>query len=390
MVAVDFDTILVGGGLQSGLLALALRARRPATRIALIERAARLGGNHTWCFHAGDLAPESEAWVAPLVCYRWPGYRVEFPDLQRDIQRSYCAITSDRLHDVVAAAITGHRGSRLWLDVSARRIEATDVEIEDGTVLSAPLVIDARGPDEAQVPAGATGYQKFLGMELELGSDHSWERPVLMDARVDQTDGFRFVYALPLSRRRVLVEDTVFATTPDLDSSALRHRIDAYVRKRGLDVVVVTREERGILPMPWSGGPILPRRGPLRAGYAGGWFHPGTGYSLPVAARLAEFIAARAPETVFGPALRALARDHAAQARYCRFLNRMLFRWYAPRNRWHIFQRFYRLPEGTIERFYALRLTAGDRARLLLGRPPQGFSLRHRLGLRGRVPKETS
>ena len=36
----------------------------------------------------------------------------------------------------------------------------------------------------------------------------------------------------------------------------------------------------------------------------------------------------------------------------------------------------YRLPEATIRRFYALELTLGDRARLLVGRPPAGLSLK--------------
>ncbi len=61
----DVDYALVGGGLQNGLLALALRAARPAARLALVERGATLGGNHTWCFHAGDLP------AARSVCVSW-------------------------------------------------------------------------------------------------------------------------------------------------------------------------------------------------------------------------------------------------------------------------------------------------------------------------------
>jgi hypothetical protein len=33
------------------------------------------------------------------------------------------------------------------------------------------------------------------------------------------------------------------------------------------------------------------------------------------------------------------------------------------------------LPEVSIRRFYALELTAWDRARILVGRPPRGLSL---------------
>jgi lycopene beta-cyclase len=79
---------------------------------------------------------------------------------------------------------------------------------------------------------------------------------------------------------------------------------------------------------------------------------------------------------VAGPALDALVRETARQARFCRLLNWMLFCAYPPDRRFHVLERFYRLPEATIRRFYALELTLGDRARLLVGRPPAGLSLR--------------
>ena len=141
MAAAKFDTILVGGGLQSALLVLALRAKRPATRIAVIERSARLGGNHTWCFHAGDLSPTAHAWVSPLVSHRWPGYRVEFPTLRRHIQREYSAISSARLHAVVADALLQSSGSELLLGNAAREIRAREVVLEDGTTLTATGVL---------------------------------------------------------------------------------------------------------------------------------------------------------------------------------------------------------------------------------------------------------
>src|SRR5262245_27635475 len=81
-----YDCVLVGGGLQNGLLALAILAERPDARIALVERADHLGGNHTWCFHAGDLPPSATQFVGPLVEQRWPGYEVSFPGNRRTIE----------------------------------------------------------------------------------------------------------------------------------------------------------------------------------------------------------------------------------------------------------------------------------------------------------------
>ena len=51
-------------------------------------------------------------------------------------------------------------------------------------------------------------------------------------------------------------------------------------------------------------------------------------------------------------------------------LGRMLFGAGAADDRYRIFQRFYRLPEGLIERFYAARSTALDKMRVLAGKPP--------------------
>jgi lycopene beta-cyclase len=48
----------------------------------------------------------------------------------------------------------------------------------------------------------------------------------------------------------------------------------------------------------------------------------------------------------------------------------MLFRAAKPSERWRVLERFYRLPEALIARFYADRLTLADRARILAGRPP--------------------
>jgi lycopene beta-cyclase len=162
-----------------------------------------------------------------------------------------------------------------------------------------------------------------------------------------------------------------------LDRERIRAEIYAYAEKKKYTVRNVIREEAGVLPMPWSGS--LPRHvtDPLVAGYGGGWFHAATGYSFPVAARLAAFVAAHPAKGLAGGRFAEFIRRHVRQTRYCHLLNRFLFCWYPPHNRWHIFERFYRMPPSTIERFYALRLSAADQFRLLVGKPPRGLSPRY-------------
>jgi lycopene beta-cyclase len=368
-----FDVVLVGGGLQSGLIVLAALARQPGLRVAVVEAGARLGGNHTWCFHPRDVPAAARAWMDPLVAHRWSGYDVRFPRLSRTLEGPYCAITSGRFAEVVGAAIAARRGCAAFLGRAATHVGAHEVRLEGGTSLAAPLVVDARGPTVERGARGH-GYQKFLGVELELDRPHGVERPVLMDAAVPQRDGFRFFYVLPFGPRRLMVEDTYFSRAPDLDAPATRAGVLDYAARFGA-VARILREETGVLPMPWTQTSSAPERSPLLAGYRGGWFHPGTGYSLPAATRLASHVAERLPGDVFGRDLERLHRAHRSQARYAEHLNRLLFHFFEPGDMRNVFERFYALPEGLIHRFYALSMTWLDRARIVGGRPPRGFSL---------------
>ena len=87
-----YDIILAGGGLANGLLAWRLRTHRPELRILLLEQGNALGGNHTWSFHDGDLDAAQQAWLAPLIGARWPGYDVVFPEYARTLDSGYASI----------------------------------------------------------------------------------------------------------------------------------------------------------------------------------------------------------------------------------------------------------------------------------------------------------
>lgn len=375
-----YDFLLVGGGLQAGLIALAARELRPDATVAIVERGDRLGGNHTWCFHEDDVPARIAPALEPAVARRWPGYEVRFPGHRRRVDIAYAAVTSDSLHDAVARRVEGAPGCDLVLGADAREVSESGVALASGERLSGRLVVDARGPRPDGAPEAGAGYQSFVGLELQLRGPHGLAEPVVMDARVPQLGGFRFFYALPFSPRRILLEDTYFADEPELDRELVAERVRARAGELGLEIERVAREEAGVLPMPWSGGlPRAPAAGAaVAAGYRGGFFHPATGYSFPAAARVAECLASRGPEEGRGALAGAIAR-HRRQARLGQLLNLLSFRFMAPAERYRAYERFYRLPEPTIRRFYALEMTIGDGLRILGGKPPAGLSVRRAL-----------
>ena len=364
------DLVLVGGGLANSLIAHRVLADAPDYSVLVAERGPALGGNHTWSFHDSDLTPDQRYWLQPLVVRSWPRHELRFPRLQRVMDGGYNSITSERLHEVVGGAL----GDRLLLNAEVEEVTPTRVRLVDGEIIEAQAVIDGRGD-----PGGShldIGYQKFLGLFIRLAEPHGLTGPILMDATVKQTDGYRFVYTLPFTDTEVLIEDTYYANGPALDRPRLRAGVKDYAEQQGWAIAEVTGEEEGVLPIVlggdinafWAVGPA----GVARSGMRGAFFHPTTGYSLPEAVRLADEIAAI--PSFNSASLFELTRRRSYElwrrTGYYRLLNRMLFRAAEPDRRYRIFERFYGLSDGLIRRFYAGRLKWFDKVRVLIGKPP--------------------
>lgn len=365
----DYDLILVGGGLAAGLIAWRLALDRPDLRVAVVEQEGRIGGNHTWSFFDSDLDDEDRAWLAPAVAHRWSeGHEVYFPARSRVLETPYNSMTSERLHD----AVTPLLGDRL-IAGEAVVVETTGVTLADQRRLTTRGVIDARGPRPTR--SLDLGWQNFVGRTVRLTEPHGLTRPTIMDATVRQYGAYRFVYLLPFDDRTVMIEDTYYADTPELDRAALSGRIDAYIRSRGWTVEAVVEEEEGVLPIAldgdidafWAeGAPVA------RAGLSAALFHPTTGYSLLDAVATARLVAGATDLSSAG--LRALMEGHSkavwADRAFYRLLDRMLFRAAKPSKRWSVMRRFYGLSEPLVRRFYAGRSTTLDKARILTGKPP--------------------
>lgn len=371
MTTRETDIAILGGGLSGGLIALALAERRPGLDVVLIEQDEALGGNHVWSFFGPDVAKTDRWLLERLVVKGWKGYDVAFPGYDRTLGTTYYSVTSQRLDHELRQTLAPRAimaGQRV-VEVTAR-----EVRCADGTRIAAGAVIDARGMRLSGELTG--GWQKFVGRMLELTKPHGLERPLVMDATVEQLDGFRFVYCLPFGEKELFVEDTYYSDSSTLDRDAIAKRIERYCADHGWQIRRVLSEEHGVLPVV-SGGRFdafwrATGTGAAKAGTRAGLFHPLTSYSLPHAARFAAALAAR--KDFSAPALARFSKDHArahwADAAYPRKLAAMLFGAARPIDRYQVLERFYRLDPKLIERFYAGRSTFADKVRIVAGRPP--------------------
>ncbi|MEO7634523.1 MAG: lycopene beta-cyclase CrtY [Sphingomicrobium sp.] len=362
--------IIAGGGLSGCLAALALAARRPEVDLLVIEQGPAFGGNHTWSFFDTDIAP-GQRWVLDRIgASHWADYDVRFPRRSRTIAVGYNSMQSEALDAAMKQAL---RPAQYRLGEALAEVGPAHVQLANGERIEADAVIDARGP--GRVEGQQLGWQKFLGRTYRFARPHGVARPMIMDATVPQTDGYRFHYLLPFSDRELLIEDTYYSVDPSLDRATLGRNVDQAAAGFGAGKPVMIQEETGVLPVLlrgdfdalWPSGDGVPRLG-LR----GGFFHPTTSYSLPDAVANAAVIAGH--RDLRSASLATLLRKRAEQLwrdrGFFQTLNRMLFQAANPGQEYRVLEHFYRLPATTVARFYGGRLSLSDKLRILSGRPP--------------------
>jgi len=367
----DCDIAVVGGGLAGGLIALALAKRRPEVTDRVLESGAVLGGNHRWSWFDSDLSAEGRTLLDGLRMTRWDqGYMVAFPAFTRDLGTPYRSLASP---DFAAGLERRLAAGTIRAGAPAGSLDRDGVTLASGERMTARAVIDCRG--FAPTPHLSGGWQVFMGRHLRTRAPHGVERPVIMDATVAQLGGYRFVYVLPLGANDVFVEDTYYQDTPVLDRPALSARLDEYCRAHGWAGEIVG-SETGVLPVITGGDFAAFQRaqrvdGVGVAGARGGFGHPLTSYTLPFAVETALAVAAEADLAGerMAAMLEARAKRHWRATRFYRGLGAILFG-APPEQRRPVFERFYGLDQGLIERFYAGRSGFADRARIVCGRPP--------------------
>lgn len=361
----NYDILFVGGGLANSLLAWQIKRLKPWLRFLVLEKGKSLGGKHTWSFHEKDVPAEALDWLRPVISASWPFYQVIFPKYMRQLESRYFSIRSKKLHDVVMSEI----GEQVRFETDVDILSSMQVRLNNGDILTAPLIVDGRGVDESD--SAYCGFQKFVGLELELSYPHGLKGPILMDASVEQKDGYRFFYCLPWSETRLLVEDTRYSGNSNLEVSEFRKEIMSYCQEKNWVVKEVFDEESGCLPLPLSSRffEALKTLG-IPIGMRAGLFHPTTGYSLPLTVKTIDQFLKAHKENQWPHLQKMLMKSESLNQRIFIWLNRVMFGATHPEKRYTFLQHFYELPETLVDAFYAHQMTFKDWVRFFLRTPP--------------------
>ena len=246
--------------LGAGCAALSLAARSnafPSHQFTIIDPETHVSDDHIWGFWAMPWLSH----VTSVTRKTWHNWRIISPDLMLELSSKthpYCALSR---HE--------------WLNQCRQRATNAGVRIVNSLDhLNPRQILDSRPPKS---PPGAL-LQHFLGYEIT--SNHDVFEPdtaILMDFRCDQTRGVHFIYYLPFTQRRALVESTLFSTSlvsEDFYDKAIKRYLTDPL---GCTDYTIKRRERGVIPM----ASLQQRESDITGiGANGGAIRPSSGYAF--------------------------------------------------------------------------------------------------------------
>lgn len=297
------DLLIAGSGLSGLTLALEC-ARRPyfqAKKMVLIDRDEKQRNDRTWCFWAKPTEP-----LPPISYKTWDKCLFFGKNMAKTLD-----IAPYQYHMI--------RGVDFYRWAKAELAKHSNVEFVNANILSIDakngLVKTDSGDYQGEWVFNSVGFSisgiefavdgaKWQNKERELNAqnrtnNHSFllqhfkgwtvetsmpvfhpESVTFMDYRLDQHGQTRFVYVLPFSETRALVEFTVFS--PALcEAEAYDFELRSYLKEvLKTEDYRIEEAEFGVIPM--TDWPLLPRGTGrvIHIGTAGGFVKASSGYAF--------------------------------------------------------------------------------------------------------------
>lgn len=282
-IEAKYDLIIAGGGMSGLSLAWYLAKGKYKGQVLIVDSTFAPVNDKTWCFWTKENPPFKE------IIYRtWNKAFFSALDMNAFLylrDYSYHAIRCADFKELVLTELKKHSNFDLLeeniLDLTSNSNKAVLLTKNSDTYLADHIFQSIFSPEwkKPKYPL----IQHFLGFEID--TEHSVFDPAtftIMDFDESFQDGLAFMYVLPFSHNKALLEFTVFSESV-LEKDFYEKRIHQYMDKKfGLHVseYTVQRTEYGEIPMqdldyqPNYGEKII------NLGTMGGLTKPSTGYTF--------------------------------------------------------------------------------------------------------------
>jgi len=209
---------IAGAGLSGFAVAVALRRRRFAGPIRIVDRKAAFSDDRTWCWWNVPGVP-----FADRASHAWNRWRIADGTVGATMQTAAHAYVHLRGSEYYAACLAELAPTDTVIVLGEAVVDIADdgrhpVLRTASAEYPADLIIDARGKREP-----TRLRQHFAGMHIATATPAFDARTVTLMNFDQTTSGMEFVYVLPFSSNEALVEHTVVdAATPNPAARRLR------------------------------------------------------------------------------------------------------------------------------------------------------------------------
>ncbi len=280
----SYDYIIAGGGCAGLSLAYYLsQSAAPGASVLIIDREQKSNNDRTWCFWT-----EEPIAYDRIVARKWQKLAFKSHKASRsdELAQQYQLIRSADFYELTQSAIRRKSNFQFLYGDIARTGEDEHgaFAVVDNEKYYATWLFDSCFTWQ-QLQQSET-YQHFLIQHFKgwfIETDHPTFTPdcaTLMDFRTPQHGDARFLYVLPLSATKALVEYTIFSDRL-LSDAEYDETLRDYIRETmGIHSYRILEKERGAIPMTdlqlqWdSASRIVP------IGTLGGAVKPTTGYAF--------------------------------------------------------------------------------------------------------------
>ena len=278
-----------GGGAGLGLAYALIASPLKDASIVIVDRDSKNQNDRTWCFWGGPDAP-----FAHIAAHSWQKIAVRSEGFERVFDLASEGESGWRYWMVRGIDFYRHTRAALERMPNVRFIQGSvdclEERADEVVAHVGDQAISARWAFDSIIRPGEISIdssryhnlkQHFLGWEIEA------EQPVfqpdvatMFDFSTPQHDDLRFMYVLPFSETRALVEYTIFSAQL-LERDQYAAELRGYITRRlGIQSYTVHAEEQGSIPM--TDYPFARRVGEriLNIGTKGGLVKPSTGYAF--------------------------------------------------------------------------------------------------------------
>lgn len=287
-----YDYIILGAGCAGlSLLMRFLQTRELADKkILLIDKEPKITNNRTWCFW------EKKAGFFDSIVYKKWGHLLfacnnGVTSLSME-PYTYKMIRGIDFYKYCFTEISKHPNVEIiyeeLLHFSSEKITLVSGEIICGNA----IVFNSTYKNLPEQKNKHYLLQHFKGRVIETKEPFFDEKKAtLMDFRVHQKHGTAFVYIMPLSPFKALIEYTLF-TAALLQPEQYETELNSYIHDTlQIEKYAVIEEEFGVIPMTNAVFPVV-EKGVYNIGTAGGQTKASTGYTFQFIQKQAEAIVA--------------------------------------------------------------------------------------------------